>query len=114
MLSNSIYGADPSVARIVAGNVGLGVLSSILDNVPLTAIAIQILNVTDPALWVLLAITVGTGGSMLVIGSAAGVIAMGMVKELTFGRYLKLAAMPALVSYLVGVGVWLVQYQFIK
>lgn len=109
-LSQTIFGSDPTLMRVIGGNVTLGLLSAILDNVPLTAIAIQILGVTDPSLWVLLALTVGTGGSLLVIGSAAGVIAMGMLKELTFGRYVKIAFPPAFVGYLAGIGVWYLQY----
>lgn len=109
-LSHTIFGADPSLGRVVGGNIALGLLSAVLDNVPLTAIAIQILNVQDPGLWVLLALTVGTGGSLLVVGSAAGVIAMGMVKELTFGRYLRIAFLPAFAGYVAGVAAWYLQY----
>lgn len=109
-LAHLVYGADPSAGKLIIGNVGLGLLSSILDNVPLTAMAIQVLHTTQSSLWVLLALTVGTGGSLLIIGSAAGVIAMGMVKELNFGKYLKLAFAPALCGYAVGIGIWSFQY----
>jgi Na+/H+ antiporter NhaD/arsenite permease-like protein len=51
---------------------------------------------TPDSIWVLLALTAGTGGSLLVIGSAAGVAAMGQVKELTFGYYLKKIIFPSL------------------
>lgn len=108
-LSHVLYGETPSIGRMVAGNIGLGVISAILDNVPLTAIAIQVLNTSNTDLWVLLALAVGTGGSLLVIGSAAGVVAMGMVKELTFSRYLKIATLPAAVGYAAGMGVWALQ-----
>ena len=47
---------------------------------------------------------------MLVIGSAAGVVAMGMVKELTFTNFLKVATIPATLGYAAGVGVWYIQY----
>ncbi|MCA9388888.1 sodium:proton antiporter NhaD, partial [Candidatus Berkelbacteria bacterium] len=110
LLSESIYGLTPNLTRIIGGNIGLGVLSAVFDNIPLTAIAIDILDTTDPSLWVLLALTVGTGGSLLVIGSAAGVIAMGMVKELTFGRYLRYAMIPALFGFVAACGVWGVQH----
>lgn len=110
VLSDVVYGHTPDLTRMVAGNVGLGLISAILDNVPLAAIAIQVLHVDSAALWVLLALTLGTGGSLLVIGSAAGVVAMGMIKELNFGEYLKIATLPALVGFAAGVGVWALQY----
>ncbi len=109
-LANFIYGETLTTNSLIIGNVALGLLSAILDNVPLTAIAIQMLNTTDTGLWVLLALTVGTGGSLLVIGSAAGVVAMGMVKELTFSKYFKLAFVPALWGYVAAVSVWAIQY----
>jgi Na+/H+ antiporter NhaD/arsenite permease-like protein len=112
-LSEIVFTSDPSFSRVVAGNTILGAVSAVLDNVPLTAITIEILNTPDPSLWVLLAITVGTGGSMLLIGSVAGVIACGMVKELTFEKYLQVATIPALVSYLIGVAVWIAQHYVI-
>ena len=112
-ISHFIYGEHPAVNRIILGNVVLGAVSSILDNVPLTAITIEILQTEMTSLWVLLAITVGTGGSLLIVGSAAGVIAMGMVKELNFARYIKIAFVPAAVGYLAGVGVWMIENMLI-
>lgn len=109
-LADALYGHAPSIGTMVAGNVGLGFLSAILDNVPLTAMAIKILPTTDAALWALLALTAGTGGSLLVIGSAAGVVAMGMIRELSFARYFRIGFVPALAGYLVAVGVWCAQY----
>lgn len=109
-VSDAVFGADPSDTRVIAGSVGLGVISSVLDNIPLTAIAIKILNVVDSQLWVLLALMVGIGGSLLSLGSAAGVVAMGMVKELTFERYFKVAFVPALLGFVACALVWLAQY----
>ncbi len=109
-ISNGLFGEDPALSRLVAGSVVLGILSAIVDNIPLTAAAIDILQTTDFRLWVLLAICVGTGGSMLVIGSAAGVVAMGMVKDLTFKQYLRIAAWPAVLGYVAGILVWCAQY----
>lgn len=109
-ISESLFGEDPSGARMIAANVLLGMLSAIVDNVPLTAIAIDILATDMQSMWVLLALAVGTGGSLLIIGSAAGVVAMGMVKELTFGKYIQIAFVPALGGFCAGVGVWLLQY----
>lgn len=112
-LSQVVYGSDPQQMRIISGNIALGVISAVLDNVPLTAIVIEILEVTDPAYWVLLAITVGTGGSLLLVGSVAGVVACGMVKELTFEKYMSIATMPAFLGYLGGVIVWGIQYMIL-
>lgn len=109
-ISESLFGEEPAISRLIAGSVFLGAFSAILDNIPLTAAALDILQTTDPKLWVLLAICVGTGGSMLVIGSAAGVVAMGMVKELTFKKFFQIASLPAAIGYAAGIGVWYVQY----
>jgi Na+/H+ antiporter NhaD/arsenite permease-like protein len=113
-ISEQLLGDQPSLVRFVTGNTSLGALSAIVDNIPLTAAAIGILNTTDPAIWTLLALTVGTGGSMLVIGSAAGVVAMGRVKELTFFGYMRLATLPAAVGYLAAVAVWWLQYEIVR
>jgi Na+/H+ antiporter NhaD/arsenite permease-like protein len=110
VLSNVLYGHDPVASQIIVGNVGLGVISAILDNVPLAAIAISVLHTEVTAFWVLLAVALGTGGSLLVIGSAAGVVAMGMVKELNFGQYLQIATIPALLGFVAGMAVWAAQY----
>jgi Na+/H+ antiporter NhaD/arsenite permease-like protein len=109
-ISNVLFGENPADTRLIIGSIFLGIFSAILDNIPLTAAAIDIMQTTDFRLWVLLAICVGTGGSMLVIGSAAGVVAMGMVKELSFKQYFRIAAFPAAIGYVAGIGVWYVQY----
>jgi Na+/H+ antiporter NhaD/arsenite permease-like protein len=109
-IAGILYGTDPSNNQIIVGNIAMGLISAIFDNVPLTAIAIEILKTPSTDLWVLLALAVGTGGSLLIIGSASGVIAMGMVKELTFGRYFRIAAIPVLAGYAAAVGVWYLQY----
>jgi hypothetical protein len=105
--------------RTIIGHVVLGIASAVFDNVPLTAIAIQSLTGTDGTLWSLLAFTVGTGGSILVIGSAAGVVAIGIIDKLreeygndfvaplSFGAYAKHAALPNLSGFFVGVATWL-------
>jgi Na+/H+ antiporter NhaD/arsenite permease-like protein len=113
-VSHALLGDEPSLARFLVGNSALGVLSAMVDNIPLTAAAISILKTTDPAIWSLLALTVGTGGSLLVIGSAAGVVAMGRVKELTFFGYIRLATLPALAGYLAAIGVWWLQYALVR
>lgn len=113
-MSHLVLGESPSFERLVSGNVIMGLFSAIIDNVPLTAIAIDTIKSTDPSMWVLTAVTVGTGGSALIIGSVAGVIAMGMVKQLTFDKYLKIATIPALLGYFGAVIVWVAQYHVIN
>ncbi len=112
-LSQLLFGAEQEINRVIIGNIVIGGLSSIVDNVPLTALAIDIIHVPDISIWVLLALTVGTGGSFLVIGSVAGVVAMGMVKDLTFDKYIKYATVPAITGYAVAMVVWYIQYLLI-
>ena len=113
LVSQELFGEAPTVLQLVLGNTTLGVLSAFVDNIPLTAAAIDILVTDDPQLWVLLSLTVGTGGSMLVIGLAAGVIAMGSVKELTFLNYMRIATVPAATGYIIAIAVWSAQYMLL-
>jgi len=64
---------------------------------------------TDGAFWELLALAAGTGGSCLIIGSAAGVAAMGM-ENISFGWYLRKATIPALLGLLAGVGTYALMF----
>ena len=87
----------------------IGVLSSIVDNVPLVAGCMGMYPVqavgdmaVDGIFWQLLAYCAGVGGSMLIIGSAAGVVVMGLEK-ITFGWYLKRITWIAFVGYLAGI-----------
>ena len=85
----------------------LGVGSAIIDNVPLVAASMGMFDLaTDNTTWHFIAYSAGTGGSMLIIGSAAGVVAMGMEK-ISFFWYLKNIAWLALVGYLTGAGSFL-------
>lgn len=74
----------------VQANFLMGLSSALIDNVPLTAALLKADLVMSNGEWLLLAYAVGVGGSLLVIGSAAGIIAMSKIKELTFGNYFKL------------------------
>lgn len=112
-ISQKVFSATPTATRIIEGNIVLGGLSAIFDNIPLTAAAMDIIKTTDTSLWVLLALTVGMGGSLLLIGSAPGIIAMAMVKDLTFSKYFKVATLPALLAFFTGIIVWYLQYTFI-
>lgn len=113
-INDVLFGANPESTRIIAGNIILGMTSAVLDNVPLVAAAIKMFADGLPfIMWVLLAITAGVGGSMLVVGSAAGVAAMGQVKELTFGYYLKNGTVPAIAGFVSAVLVWWIVYSLL-
>lgn len=94
----------------------IGVLSSIVDNVPLVAGCMGMYPVAptgdmavDGVFWQLLAYCAGVGGSMLIIGSAAGVVVMGLEK-ITFGWYMKHISWIAFVGYIAGiVCYWLIR-----
>lgn len=88
----------------------IGLLSSIVDNSSLVAMSIKMLHIDNPEIWSLLAVMAGTGGSIMVIASAAGVVAMGNLKQLTVGAYFKVATLPAIVGLVAAFGVWLLQY----
>ncbi|MBX2985522.1 MAG: sodium:proton antiporter NhaD [Bacteroidia bacterium] len=82
----------------------LGAASAIIDNVPLVAASMGMFNFpVDEHIWHFIAYAAGTGGSMLIIGSAAGVVAMGMEK-ISFFWYIKNIAWLALLGYLAGYG----------
>ena len=81
----------------------LGLASAIIDNVPLVAASIGMFkDGMDADAWHFIAYTAGTGGSILIIGSAAGVVAMGM-ENIGFGWYLKRISLLALACYICGV-----------
>lgn len=87
----------------------IGVISSIVDNVPLVAGCMGMYEIApvgdfavDGIFWQLLAYCAGVGGSMLIIGSAAGVVVMGL-ERITFGWYLKKVTWIAFVGYLAGI-----------
>ena len=90
----------------------IGLLSAVVDNVPLVAAAMGMYSLdqfpTDHTFWELLAYCAGTGGSVLIIGSAAGVAAMG-IEKIDFFWYFKKMSLLALVGYFVGIGVYLLQ-----
>lgn len=86
----------------------LGFASALIDNVPLVAASIGMFTVEmNDQLWHFIAYTAGTGGSMIIIGSAAGVVAMGMEK-INFFWYLKKISWIALVGYISGAGAFMI------
>ena len=94
----------------------IGIASAIVDNVPLVAASMGMYSLQqfpqDHFLWEFLAYCAGTGGSILIIGSAAGVAAMGLEK-IQFFWYVKKIGGLALVGYLAGAGAYLLQYQML-
>ena len=96
-------GSLPVIATII------GILSAIIDNVPLVAATMGMYDLTvypmDSELWLLIAYAAGTGGSMLVIGSSAGVALMSLEK-INFITYLKKITLPVFVGFLLGILVY--------
>jgi len=90
---------DPTLATFF-----IGILSAVVDNIPITAAMLKADLPLDEVGWMLMTYAVGIGGSILVIGSAAGVMAMSKVKELTFGAYLKYTPVVFFV-YTLGLGI---------
>lgn len=84
MLTEVYSGFQPEIANYVAG-----ITSALIDNVPLTAALLKANPVLNTDQWLGLTYAVGVGGSLLVIGSASGIIAMSKVDNLTFVSYLK-------------------------
>ncbi|WP_300999942.1 sodium:proton antiporter NhaD [uncultured Duncaniella sp.] len=94
----------------------IGVVSSIVDNVPLVAGCMDMYPIAasgdfgvDGLFWQLLAYCAGVGGSMLIIGSAAGVVVMGLEK-ISFGWYLRRFTWIAFVGYVSGIGVYAIEH----
>ncbi len=91
----------------------LGVGSAVIDNVPLVAASLGMFSEPiDDQLWHFIAYSAGTGGSMLIIGSAAGVVAMGMEK-IDFFWYMRKISWLALVGFLAGAAVFMFMRQIV-
>ena len=94
----------------------IGIVSSIVDNVPLVAASMGMYSMMqyppDSFLWEFMAYCAGTGGSILIIGSAAGVAAMGLEK-IHFFWYVKRISGLALVGYFCGIALYLVQFKLL-
>lgn len=101
---------DVHIANVDAIVLSMGLLSSVVDNVPLVAAAqgMYSLNTypTDSYFWEFLAYSTGAGGSALIIGTAAGVAAMGM-ESISFGWYLRKISLLALMGFFAGAGVYM-------
>jgi Na+/H+ antiporter NhaD/arsenite permease-like protein len=114
ILSSLAQWLDQTIGRLDVIVLVIGLVSAIVDNVPLVAASMGMYDLakypTDHFLWEFLAFCAGTGGSILIIGSAAGVAAMGLEK-IDFFWYVRKISGLALVGYLAGAGTYVLQYQ---
>jgi len=112
LLSDLAVVMDEYIGNIKIISIAIGLLSSILDNVWLVAAGMGMYDMSiypaDHYFWTFLAYCAGTGGSCLIIGSAAGVAAMGMEK-IDFIWYMKKIGWLALIGYFAGAAVFLFQ-----
>ena len=134
ILANMALYLDKKVHNVYIINIVLGILSSIVDNVPLVAAAMGMYPLADPAalsslpaaeaayamnfvqdgiFWEFLSYCAGVGGSMLIIGSAAGVVVMGFEK-INFIWYLKNISLLALLGYLAGAAFYIFQVWLVR
>lgn len=122
ILAHLAAGLDSSLHDVYAIDSLLGALSAVIDNVPMVAAAMAMYPVAEPGavgyaanfvvdghFWGLLSYCAGVGGSILIIGSAAGVITMG-IEKINFGWYLKHFSWLAALGYLAGIGVYILEH----
>lgn len=122
VLATMAAGLDTYVHDVYIINTLLGALSSVIDNVPMVAGVMGMYPIADPSVsgyaanfvadghfWGLLSYCAGVGGSLLIIGSASGVIAMG-IEKINFGWYLRKFSGLALIGYLVGIVVYICEH----
>jgi Na+/H+ antiporter NhaD/arsenite permease-like protein len=116
ILSSLAMWLDQTIGRMDIIVVAIGLLSAIVDNVPLVAASMGMYDLAqyppDSFLWEFLAYCAGTGGSILIIGSAAGVAAMGLEK-IHFFWYARRIGPLALIGYLGGVVAYILQYKLL-
>jgi len=116
-LQNLAQWMDAKIGNLDVIVISIGLLSSIVDNVPLVAAGMGMYDMatypTDHYFWSFLAYCAGVGGSCLIIGSAAGVAAMGMEK-IDFLWYFKNVAWLALIGYLSGAGIYMLQHYLLN
>lgn len=108
---------DSSIGDINLVAIAIGLLSAVFDNVPLVAALQSMYSLEqypqDHYFWELLAYTAGTGGSCLIIGSAAGVAVMG-IEKIDFFWYLKKVSWIALIGFLAGAAVFMFEHAYLK
>ena len=108
---------DQTIGRTDVIVIALGVISAIVDNVPLVAASMGMYGIAqfppDSFLWEFIAYCAGTGGSILIIGSAAGVAAMG-IEKIQFIWYVRKISGLALLGYFTGAAVYILQYRLFQ
>lgn len=116
MFLDNSFGTD-NPEGIYSISIIIGILSSIVDNVPLVAASMGMYDISivegsffaqDGLFWEFLAYCAGTGGSALIIGSAAGVAVMGL-EGISFGWYLRKISLLALIGYFAGAAIYIIQ-----
>jgi Na+/H+ antiporter NhaD/arsenite permease-like protein len=105
LLASLAHFMDNAIGNVNVVTVAIGLSSSVIDNVPLVAAAQGMYSTAtfppDHNFWLFLAYCAGTGGSILIIGSAAGIAVMG-IQRITFGWYVRHMSIPALLGYAAG------------
>lgn len=113
LLADLAASLEQTVGRLDVIVVLIGLASAVVDNVPLVAASMGMYSLgqypADSFLWEFLAYCAGTGGSILIIGSAAGVAAMGLEK-MSFMWYLRKVSLLALLGYFAGAAAYMLQY----
>lgn len=109
ILSNTATYLNETIGNLKIISVCIGLLSAVVDNVPLLAATLGMYDFPlNDEFWLMICYCTGTGGSCLIIGSAAGVAVMG-IENISFSWYLKNMALLALVGYLSGFAIFLIQ-----
>ncbi len=124
ILSSLATFLDTELHNIYTSNIIIGLLSSVVDNVPLVAASIGMYPIADPnvvevgsyaaafvqdgTFWEFIAYCAGVGGSVLIIGSVSGVVIMG-IEKISFGWYVKNISLMALSGYLAGAAYFIVE-----
>jgi Na+/H+ antiporter NhaD/arsenite permease-like protein len=104
---------DPSVLGPTTSNILVGILSAIVDNVPVMSAVLKANPTMGLDQWMLVTLTAGIGGSLISFGSAAGVGVMGKLKGVyTFGAHMKYSWV-IFIGYVVSIAIWYVQYQIL-
>lgn len=102
---------DPSVLGPTWSNIGVGILSAIVDNVPVMSAVLKASPEMGLDQWMLVTLTAGVGGSLISFGSAAGVGVMGKLPGIyTFGSHMKYA-WTIFIGYVVSIVIWYIQYE---
>ena len=116
ILASLARGLDAAFGRLDVIVMAIGLISAVIDNVPMVAAAMGMYSMDqypqDSFLWEFMAYCAGTGGSILIIGSAAGVAAMS-IEKIEFIWYMKRFSLLAIGGYVAGALVYIAQYQLI-